>query len=614
LAVGKPSILIVDDEAVNRNVWSFVFREEGFEVQEAASGKEALDLARSGVDLIILDVNLPDLSGFEVCKRIKADPATASASVVHLSAVFKDSHDRTEGLEGGADAYLVKPVDHRELLATVRALLRIRAAEEAARRAAEEWRATFDAITDAVCLLDAEGHIQRCNDALASLLGRTPTEAVGAHLATSLLEALGLREPIPTSGTKEVHASGRVFRVTAAPMRDGSGCVVSFADRTAERQLEVRIQQSQRLESVARLAAGVAHDFNNQLTAVLAATSLLLNQAPPGSSQIELLQSIERSAWRAAELTRQLLGFSRQTLLWLRPVQLAEVLSAARDDALAALPPGARVTLHLPSAPGSVLADSAQLRQALAHLIARAASSGAIEGGIDVRLTRTEGPPPSAPPEARPGPYLLIRLHVPGLSLDADVLSRVFDPFADGPGRVGGAGLGLAWAHGLVRQHEGWIECHSHEAAGTTFDLYLPLTEPTAPGAPPVASDSSPPEQTLLALVADEDDTLRALACAYLRQEGIEPLEAGTSAQALVVLQRQGDQVGAILIDDHFPDAEMVLDWARRNRPELAIVLASASPEALGFPTVSRPYRPTETARALAAALARAGSSTQPGH
>src|SRR5204863_249175 len=110
-------------------------------------------------DLVVLDVNLPDMSGFEVCRRLRADPATRSVAVIHLSAVYASSENRSEGLEQGADAYLVKPVEPRELMATARALLRIRAAEEAARRAAQEWRITFDAISDGVCLLDSAGRI-----------------------------------------------------------------------------------------------------------------------------------------------------------------------------------------------------------------------------------------------------------------------------------------------------------------------------------------------------------------------------------------------------------------------------------------------------------------------
>ena len=128
-----PSILYVDDDPANRRTFSMVLRHAGFETREAATGGDALRLAAEQPDLIILDVNLPDIDGFEVCRRIKAHPATSSIPVLHMSAVYVRSEDKTHGLEGGADGYLTKPVEPAEVVATVHSLLRIHRAEEAAR-------------------------------------------------------------------------------------------------------------------------------------------------------------------------------------------------------------------------------------------------------------------------------------------------------------------------------------------------------------------------------------------------------------------------------------------------------------------------------------------------
>src|SRR5262249_41333542 len=148
-----PSILYVDDDEVNRHALTWMLQHAGFRTREAKTGADALRLAAEKPDLIILDVNLPDIDGFEVCRRIKGQPATAAIPVLHVSGVFVRSEDRTHGLEGGADAYLTKPAEPREVVATVRALLRVRKAEEAARRAAYQWQVTFDALHDALCLL-----------------------------------------------------------------------------------------------------------------------------------------------------------------------------------------------------------------------------------------------------------------------------------------------------------------------------------------------------------------------------------------------------------------------------------------------------------------------------
>jgi CheY-like chemotaxis protein len=136
------TILYVDDDEVNRHALTWFFRQAGFAVKEAASGGEALLLAAERPDLVILDVNLPDLNGVEVCRRIKAHPATTAIPVLHLSGVYVSPRDKTQALQKGSDGYLTKPVEPEELLARAKALVRIHQAEERARTAARPWQAT----------------------------------------------------------------------------------------------------------------------------------------------------------------------------------------------------------------------------------------------------------------------------------------------------------------------------------------------------------------------------------------------------------------------------------------------------------------------------------------
>src|SRR5262245_45851895 len=222
------SVLYVDDDADNREVFGWLLRNAGFRVREAATGREALRLAEEKPDLVVLDVNLPDINGFEVCRRIKAHPATTSVPVLHLSAVFVRSEDRTHGLEEGADAYLTKPIDPEELLAHVRALLRIHRAEQAARDAYRQWQTTFDALSDGVCLLDRDGRIVRCNLALAEMLERPVPRLLGAAYHPLLQEVLGpvvLPPPehlgrLNQRAVFEQALGDRWFSVTIDPVRE----------------------------------------------------------------------------------------------------------------------------------------------------------------------------------------------------------------------------------------------------------------------------------------------------------------------------------------------------------------------------------------------------------
>ena len=222
-----PSILYVDDDPANRRTFSMVLRHAGFETREAATGGDALRLAAEQPDLIILDVNLPDIDGFEVCRRIKAHPATSSIPVLHMSAVYVRSEDKTHGLEGGADGYLTKPVEPAEVVATVHSLLRIHRAEEAARGASRQWQATFDAIRDAVCLLDERGAVLRCNRAAAELFRRPGAAAAGRGYEDLLREAFGPAAAAacatPEEPGVEVQLGGRWYRVTADPVLGEQG-------------------------------------------------------------------------------------------------------------------------------------------------------------------------------------------------------------------------------------------------------------------------------------------------------------------------------------------------------------------------------------------------------
>ena len=172
-------ILLVDDNDVGRYALSRLLRREGFVVTEAATGHEALRLAAAAPqpDLIILDVKLPDMSGFAVCQALKQQPATAHLPVLQLSAVYVQEADKVQGLESGADAYLTGPVDPPVLLATLRALLRVRHAETALRESEERYRVVTESLPDAVYTVDTEGRITFCNHMLTQLTGYPPEAA-----------------------------------------------------------------------------------------------------------------------------------------------------------------------------------------------------------------------------------------------------------------------------------------------------------------------------------------------------------------------------------------------------------------------------------------------------
>ncbi|MBD1939338.1 response regulator [Microcoleus sp. FACHB-68] len=226
------TILHVDDNETNRYVVSRMLRNAGFKVQEAATGSMALQLVgQQPPDLIILDVQLPDINGFEVCHRLKANPATSFIPVLHLSASFVESKDKAQGLDSGADGYLAQPVEPIELLATVKALLRIREAEESALALAKEWQTTFNAMSDGVCLLDRVGRILRSNSAMTNLLKKSFGEIEGCFYQELMQALLGCVEVAPLTRVQEtrrreneeLQCGERWFSVTTDPVFNEGG-------------------------------------------------------------------------------------------------------------------------------------------------------------------------------------------------------------------------------------------------------------------------------------------------------------------------------------------------------------------------------------------------------
>ena len=233
-------ILLADDSEVGRYVIATTLRRAGFEVREVSDGTDALrEVKLRPPDLAVLDVKMPGLNGLELCARIKSDPEVSFVPVLLLSATFLDTADRVEGLDLGADAYLTQPVEAPVLIASIRSLLRTRAAERSERRASAEWRVTFDAIGDAVALVDADGVIHRCNRAFAALEGALPDEMVGRRIDELNPELAGVTgKPVPDDPAIFIVGREFTYRVDHLHGPDTtSHAVVTLRDVTAEREL-----------------------------------------------------------------------------------------------------------------------------------------------------------------------------------------------------------------------------------------------------------------------------------------------------------------------------------------------------------------------------------------
>ena len=438
----RPTILNVDDNEGCRYAVTRILEHNDFVVKEARTGAEALQLAaKEQPDLVLLDINLPDINGFEVCKRLKTEPATARIPVLHITASYVTGYDWARGLESGADSYLQEPVEPEVLVATINSILRARRAADAARALARDWQSTFDAISDGVAVLDAEGRIQKCNASLAALTGRPAAEIVGSSWSSLWGELPAEKQPFARALVSrqrefvEFDYDGRTLHLTVDPILDDEGQVTGAvqiaSDVTEKRRLEEQFREGQKFETIGTLAAGVAHDFNNLLTSIMGNASLVQSSLPAGSPFRDQLDDVVKSSQRAADLTKQLLAYSGKGRHFLQKLDLSSVVE--RTESLIEATVGKKVTLEVRLARTlpRIDADANQLQQVILNLVSNAAEAIGEENGV-IRI-RTGV-------DASHLVYLEVR--DTGCGMDAETRSRIFDPFLHDQVHRTGAGVG----------------------------------------------------------------------------------------------------------------------------------------------------------------------------
>ena len=355
----------------------------------------------------------------------------------------------------------------------------------------------------------------------------------------------------------------------------------AISDRTTEHSLAVQLRQSQKMEAIGRLAGGIAHDFNNILTVIRISTEFVLGELPESHGSRGDVEEIRKAADRAANLTRQLLAFSRNQVLTFQLLNLSEVVSSLSGMLARVIPENITLVTELDPDVATVKADPGQMEQVLLNLCINAADAMETGGTLSVATSNHTVDEPGG--EAPPGQYVCLAVADTGTGMDSETISKIFDPFFTTKAIGKGTGLGLATVHGIIAQSNGFIRVRSALGEGSTFEVLLPAvtasviasgTELDPAPLPPAAMTGT------VLLVEDEEPTRHAIR-KTLEREGFAVMEAENGAVALRLAEQHQGRIDLVLTDNTMPlmgGAELAARIAD-TRPETAILMMSGYAE-----------------------------------
>ena len=471
--MAKDAILVVDDRPANRYTVTHALKRAGYDVIEAQTGTEALELAKQIPSAILLDVKLPDILGYEVCRRLKANPRTSHIPVLQLSAAFVDNESRVYALESGADAYLTQPVEPNVLVATVRSLVKTHEAESLAKLRSKQWQSTFDALSEGVAVLDESGKILRCNRAMSELLELSYAEIEGKMLAELLDGSLASLLVADQVKVQELAHGSRYLRARRERVfldDEPTGSILVLADFTRSRLAEHAALMNERLAATGRMAHTIAHEINNPLEAITNLLFLLRSPTTGPKEAAEYLLSADNEVARVSRIAKQILTFHRESA---SPISVD--LSSLMEDVLA-LNNRAIVEKNLDVRkqwnPNICVGGfPAQLRQVFSNILRNAIDASESGGRIDIRISHSFLGPDFGEKAAR------LTIADRGIGIAKENIPRVFDAFFTTK-ELKGTGVGLWLSSTIVHQHGGRIQlktCSLPDRTGTSISVLLPM-------------------------------------------------------------------------------------------------------------------------------------------
>jgi two-component system cell cycle sensor histidine kinase/response regulator CckA len=631
-------------------------RQISFEVESAYQGQEGALLVQQALEagrpyaMAFVDIRMPPgWDGVETTRKIWE--LDSEVQIVLCTAYSDYSWDEVLEKLGHRDGLLIlkKPFDTVEALQLAQALTekwwlhrqsRIKM-EELERMVAGRTQelasslsllnATFESMADGIVAVDLSGKVVSYNGKFAAnwqfpagMLVRQDAVEMRAYAAEQVkdpelfLKRIEESQASPEAEIFDVFElkDGRIFERYVFPRRIDGKCVgtlINWRDITARKRVEARLVQSQKLETVGRLAGGIAHEFNSILTAIIGQSELLLVDLPTSSPLTKNATEINRAAIRAATLTRQLLAYGRKQILQPESLDLNRVV-AGMEGVFHHLM-GRAVDIQIVPAAGlhAVKADAGQIEQVIMNLAINA-HDAMPNGGkfiLETANVSFDRDTVGRYPELKLGGYVMLAITDTGAGMSAEVKARVFDPFFSTKATGEGTGLGLSTCYGIIKQSGGHISVYSETARGTTFKIYLPQLELAVQPSFPRPDPPDLPPGTETILLVEDDPALRELAATLLGRLGYTVLAAANGIEALGLKHKRDighiDLLFTDVVMPHMSGKELA-DRVQALYPHTRILFTSAYTEnaivhqgvlTIGAALLQKPFTPSALAHKL---------------
>lgn len=627
-------VLIVEDTEDSRIMLEMALTAQGYEVMSSTNGIEALHLARATPpDLIVSDILMPEMDGFELCRQVKADPELKKIPFIFYTATYTEHHDEELAMALGASRFVIKPLEPQELMAIVQEVLAASQAEalpvsqeqpkekheiekmylhsirrkldqkvrdleqerEALKQSEEKYRHLVESIQNYYFFYtyDTEGVFTYLSPSIEVVLGYTPEEFI-VHYPECLTDnpvnkeverytELSIKgEEQPYYELEIVAKDGSVhwLEVKEAPVFDQQGNVSHVEgiahDITERKQVEETLRHTQRMDALGKITGGIAHDYNNMLGVILGYTDLLESALSEQPELAKYAHEIHRAGKRGAQLTKKLLAFSRKKNAKTAMVNINTLLQDQQDMLEKVLT--ARITLILDLAEElwPVRLDGSDLEDAILNMSINAMHAMETGGQLTIK-THNEY---VATTDTRilqldAGDYVLLSITDTGSGMDEATKEKIFDPFYSTKGE-NGTGLGLSQVYGFVERSGGAIKVYSEPGHGTRFVLYFPRYHESG-------SDDKTEEDNNAVdlrgnetiLVVDDEPVLLDLASEVLSYQGYHVVCAKSAKQALDILENES--IDLLLTDVIMPemDGYQLAAIVQEKYPTIKIQLVS---------------------------------------